>query len=79
MDNSSVILRLETSRNTGLDSLELLESSAFQHSTDGLSMQQQQHQQQQQEVEQGELQHQDYVYDDIDIGDMGYDMMDYDL
>ncbi|CAO3614415.1 unnamed protein product [Mucor fragilis] len=79
MDNSSVILRLETSRNTGLDSLELLESSAFQHSTDGLSMQQQQQQQQQQEVEQGELQHQDYVYDDIDIGDMGYDMMDYDL
>jgi len=77
MDDSSVILRVETSRNTGLDSLELLESSAFQHSSDGLLTQQQQ--QQQQEVEQGDLQPQNYVFDDIDIGDMGYDMMDYDL
>lgn len=78
MDDSSVILRIETSRNTGLDSLELLESSAFQHSSDGLLTQQQQ-QQQQQEAEQGDQQHQAYVFDDIDVGDMGYDMMDYDL
>ncbi|KAK4520214.1 uncharacterized protein ATC70_008345 [Mucor velutinosus] len=78
MDDSSVVLRVENSRNTGLSSLDLLESSAFQHSLNDSLMQQQQ-QQQQQEREQGGLQQQAYVYDNIDIGVMGHDMMDYDF
>ncbi|GAN09069.1 lys-63-specific deubiquitinase BRCC36-like isoform 1 [Mucor ambiguus] len=76
MDDSSVILRIETSRNTGLDSLEMLESSAFQYSLNDSLLQRQQ---QQQEEEQGGLQQQEYIYDDIDIRDIGYDMMDYEF
>ncbi|KAF1804001.1 hypothetical protein FB192DRAFT_1435255 [Mucor lusitanicus] len=74
-DNSSVIVRVETSRNTGgMESLNLLGSSVFPHLLNDPLLQQ--HQQQQ---NQGDPQQQEYQYDDIDIGDMGYDMMDYDF
>lgn len=57
-----------------MESLNLLGSSVFPHLLNDPLLQQ--HQQQQ---NQGDPQQQEYQYDDIDIGDMGYDMMDYDL
>ncbi|KAL9553223.1 hypothetical protein PS6_004050 [Mucor atramentarius] len=72
-DDSSVVLRVETSRNTdlsiGQDTLEMPESSGFQYSLEEDNSLMQQEGEQQQGL----------VFDDIDLADIGYDMMDYDF
>ncbi|EPB85915.1 hypothetical protein HMPREF1544_07331 [Mucor circinelloides 1006PhL] len=72
-DDSSVVLRVETSRNTdlsmGQDTLEMLESSGFQYSLEEDNSLMQQEGEQQQGL----------VFDNIDLADVGYDMMDYDF